>query len=86
MTVPFRERLTCSVADAAEALGLSRSYIYELIADGRIHTKKFGYNRLVYVQSLLELVEISPQTEQQQKRGFERTAADDHGRQTDPKH
>ena len=77
--IPFRERLTCSVKEAAEATGLSRSYIYELIRDGRIHTTKFGYSRLVSVQSLIELVNPSPQTGPQQTRGFEGISVDGDG-------
>lgn len=45
------------VEEAAEALRLSRSQIYELIRSGRLRTVKEGRRRLVPVTALTEYVE-----------------------------
>ena len=47
-----------SVDEAAEALRLSRSVIYELIRSGRLRTVKQGRRRLVPVASLSEYVSL----------------------------
>ena len=44
------------VDEAAEALRLSRSAIYELIRSGRLRTVKAGRRRLVPVEALAEFV------------------------------
>ena len=46
------DTLLCSVPDAARALGLGRSKIYELIAEGRLETVTIGRRRLVRVESV----------------------------------
>jgi hypothetical protein len=56
LTVPFRERLTCTVPEAMAAVGLGRTSIYLAIADGRLTVSKFGKRTLVSVPSLLQLV------------------------------
>jgi excisionase family DNA binding protein len=54
--IPFRERITCSVNEAAKALGIGRSKTYELIAARRIRTvRPDGGRQLVVVESLLAL-------------------------------
>lgn len=45
-----------SVGEAAEALRLSRSVIYELIRSGRLRTVKQGRRRLVPLRALEEYV------------------------------
>lgn len=52
--VPFRDRLTCSIADAVEATGISRAQLYRMIDAGKIATRKEGDRRLVVVRSLVE--------------------------------
>jgi len=54
--VPFEERLTCSVAEACDAIGLSRAKIYELIAGGAVDSLTIGRRRLIRVPSLKRLV------------------------------
>jgi excisionase family DNA binding protein len=49
------QALSCSIKDAVAATGLSRSTIYNLIADDRIATVKIGKRRLVQVASLKAL-------------------------------
>ena len=54
--VPFHERITCTVPEACQAIGLGRSKLYELIAEGQLRTTTIGRRRLVLVNSLLTLV------------------------------
>jgi excisionase family DNA binding protein len=58
-TVPFAERLTCTIAEACEALGLGRTKLYELIDEGRLASITIGRRRLVVVRSLLKLLETA---------------------------
>jgi excisionase family DNA binding protein len=50
--IPFRERITCTIATAAEASGISTRKLYRLFNDGAIATVKRGDQRLVNVRSL----------------------------------
>ena len=52
--VPLRERCWISVAEARQVAGEGRTKIYELIALGKLLSKKVGRRRLVNVRSLLE--------------------------------
>jgi len=56
--VPFRERLTCTINQAAEAIGRSRDTIHRLIAAGRLETVRLdpASQQLVRVPSLRRLV------------------------------
>ena len=54
--VPFSERITCSIKEAAAATGLGRSTLYELMDEGRIEYAKVNSRRLVFVKSLLALL------------------------------
>jgi excisionase family DNA binding protein len=56
MSVPFNERPTCSIKEACEATALGRSFLYELIADGKIRRIKLGKKTLIDVPSLLAAV------------------------------
>lgn len=51
------EQLLISISDAAKALNLGRTSIYELIKNGKIETVKFGSRRLVKAASVRALVE-----------------------------
>jgi len=44
-----------SILDAASALGVSRSKMYELIGEGAVETVTIGRRRLVRVSSVLAL-------------------------------
>lgn len=55
-TVPFRERLLCSVNEALAAVSLGRTKFYELVGNGTIQTRKVGKKTLVVVDSLKALV------------------------------
>jgi excisionase family DNA binding protein len=50
------EVLAVSISDAAKALGLGRTSIYAMIADGRLEAFKLGRRRLVKVDSIRRLV------------------------------
>ena len=41
-TMPFAQRLTCTIDDACEVTGLGRTKLYELIGAGRIVTTTIG--------------------------------------------
>jgi excisionase family DNA binding protein len=51
------ESVTISVADAAKALGISRSKTYELIADETLKTIRIGSRRLVRTDSIRALAQ-----------------------------
>ena len=54
--IPFGERLTCSVDDAAKVSGLGRSMIYNKMKSGDIEWMKIGTRRLIKVTSLRRLL------------------------------
>jgi excisionase family DNA binding protein len=56
-TVPFAQKLTCTINEACEVTGLGRTKLYELIGDGHLTTTTVGRRRLVVVRSLLSLLE-----------------------------
>lgn len=56
-TVPFVQKLTCTINEACEMTGLGRTKLYELIGDGHLVTTTVGRRRLVVVRSLLSLLE-----------------------------
>lgn len=49
------EPVLCSIPDAAAALGLGRSKIYELLAEGRLVAVAIGRRRLIRVESIRAL-------------------------------
>jgi excisionase family DNA binding protein len=55
-TIPFAERVTCSVKEACYASGLSRAKLYQLFSDGSLTSTTIGRRRLVYVRSLRALL------------------------------
>lgn len=56
-TVPFAQKLTCTINEACEMTGVGRTKLYELIGDGHLATTTVGRRRLVVVRSLLSLLE-----------------------------
>jgi hypothetical protein len=54
--IPFDQRPTCSVKDAVEASGLSRSLLYQKMKDEELAFTKVGSRRLIQVPSLLRLL------------------------------
>ena len=58
--VPFRERLTCTVAEACAATGLCRDVVFARIKSGELASRLVGKRRLISVASLVALVEGEP--------------------------
>lgn len=58
-TYPYRRfdrALLCSVDEAAESLGVSRSIVFRLIKDGRLRSVKIHKRRLIPLAALDEFV------------------------------
>lgn len=51
------EKLLVSISEAAKALSLGRTSIYELMRSGQLETRKMGRRRLITADSLRRLVE-----------------------------
>ena len=51
-----RDRLVLTIAEAAEVLGVSRAFAYELAARGEIPVLRLGRRRLVPRRALLEML------------------------------
>ena len=49
------DTLLCSIPDAAKALGVGRSKLYELISERRLETVTIGRRRLVRTDSIRAL-------------------------------
>lgn len=58
-TIPFAQRLTCTIDEACEATGLGRTKLYELIGAGRLATTTVGRRRLVIIRSLQALIDVN---------------------------
>ena len=56
-TVPFPDRLTCTIAEACGATGLGRTKLYELIGDGCLESTRVGRRRLIFIRSLRTLLQ-----------------------------
>ena len=50
------ERVTLTVSAACRATGVGRTYLYELMRDGRIKSVKLGRRRLIVASSLRALI------------------------------
>ncbi|WP_410051266.1 helix-turn-helix domain-containing protein [Bradyrhizobium sp. SZCCHNR1011] len=59
-SLPFVQRLTCTINEACEVTGLGRTKLYELIGTGLLTTTTVGRRRLVHVSSLQELLHVNP--------------------------
>jgi excisionase family DNA binding protein len=55
MSIPFSQRIYCTINEAAEASGSGRSKIYEWIKAGRLRTVRIDSRTKIVVASLLEL-------------------------------
>lgn len=54
--LPFEQRLTCTIREACEASGISRSKLYELMSANLLETTTVGRRRLVVVSSLCAII------------------------------
>jgi hypothetical protein len=66
MTIPFSERVTCTIPQAVEASGVGRSSLYLEMDAGRLEYVKVGSRRLIVVASLLKLLTPSTKAPGQQ--------------------
>lgn len=57
MIVNQPDNLSLTVADACRTTGLGKTYLYELIRDGRVKSVKLGRRRLITTASLRALIE-----------------------------
>jgi hypothetical protein len=55
-TIPFVQRLSCTIDEACQATGIGRTKLYEEMSAGRVRTTNVGKRRLVLVPSLLQLL------------------------------
>jgi excisionase family DNA binding protein len=67
--VDIVEQLLYRPADAAKVLGLSRSFIYERIADGSLESLRCGGARLIPADALQSWIERLRTTHQHDERG-----------------
>jgi excisionase family DNA binding protein len=56
-TMDHMEKLALRISEFAEAIGVSRSKGYELVADGTVPSVKFGSTRRVPVDAVRALIE-----------------------------
>lgn len=61
-TIPFSQRLSCTIDEACEATSLGRTKLYELIGAGQVTTTTVGRRRLVMVRELLLFLEANKST------------------------
>ena len=58
-TIPFSQRLSCTIDEACQATSLGRTKLYELIGAGQLATTTVGRRRLVIVRGLLSFLEAN---------------------------
>jgi hypothetical protein len=58
-SIPFVQRLTCTINEAREVTGLGGTKLYELIGTGHLITTTVGRRRLVLVSSLQALLDVT---------------------------
>jgi len=63
--IPIENRQGVTVQVASEYSGISRSRVYELLADGTIEGKVIRGRRIVLVPSLLRFVGQAPSTKRE---------------------
>lgn len=56
-SIPFWDRIGCSVDEAISATSLRRTKIYELLATGRLNSTLVDGRRVIIVKSLYQLIE-----------------------------
>jgi excisionase family DNA binding protein len=61
-SIPFRERISCTVLEAVAATGIPKPAIYDAIANGKLECVRVGKRSLVLVPSLERLVTSGTET------------------------
>lgn len=51
-SIPFNERLTCTVKEACAVIPCGRTHLYVMIRAGLIKAEKFGDRTLIVISSL----------------------------------
>lgn len=57
MYTPSETKLAYSISEAAHAISIGRSKLYELIAEGRVETRKIGKRTVIPAASLHRLLD-----------------------------
>jgi excisionase family DNA binding protein len=60
-TIPFYDRLTCTVEEAIKGTGIGKTRLYELMNAGSLSSKKLGRARLIHMWSLKRLLGLEQQ-------------------------
>lgn len=60
MSVPFEQRLTCSVKEACAFTGIGRSKVLFMCEDGRLKSRVVDGKRYIQVASILAVLGIAP--------------------------
>lgn len=55
----MRNQMLCSIAEASTTLGIGRTKLYQLLANGQLASLHIGTRRLVKVDSIKALLEGS---------------------------
>lgn len=56
-TIPFQQRLSCTIQEACVASGIGRTKLYHLIKDRQIETVHVGKRQFVLVRSLRAFID-----------------------------
>jgi predicted site-specific integrase-resolvase len=64
--IPFSQRLSCSVTEAMQVTGLSRTTINIEMKAGRIASTRVAGRRLIFVKSLLEFLQSGTERTEQE--------------------
>ena len=59
MQIPDTPKLAYSISEAAHAISIGRSKIFELISEGKIETRKIGRRTVIPAASLHRLLEVA---------------------------
>ena len=59
-SIPFEQRIGCTVREAEGYSGLGNTKIWELIRDGRVKSTKVDGTRIIFVKSLLSVLGLEP--------------------------
>jgi excisionase family DNA binding protein len=55
-TNQYPEPIAYSINDACKAVGLGRTYLYQMISEGRLEVRKVGKRTLIPASSLRRLI------------------------------
>jgi len=59
MHIPDNPKLAYSISEAANAISIGRSKLYQLIAEGSVETRKIGKRTVIPAASLHRLLEAA---------------------------